>query len=135
MTISLQNYPEVAKYRKTEKYHATKDARIARQKATGEWQRMAKNRLIKHNYGITLDQYDAMVVSQGGVCAICNNPETMLDYQTKAVKSLAIDHCHSTNRVRGLLCQACNVAIGRFKDDVSVMEKAIQYIKNRGVIN
>lgn len=73
-------------------------------------------------YGITLDDYNAMFSAQGGKCAICNgtNPSG---------KSLAIDHCHETGKVRALLCINCNIGIGNFKDNTETMLKAIEYLK------
>jgi hypothetical protein len=59
------------------------------------------------SYGITLSKYDEMFEAQGGLCAICREPEEG--------KRLAVDHDHATNRVRGLLCFRCNTTLGRFE--------------------
>jgi Recombination endonuclease VII len=59
-------------------------------------------------YGISIAQYDAMLARQGGVCAIC---------QKHRGKTLCVDHCHVTGKVRGLLCRLCNAAIGFLEDD------------------
>lgn len=72
-------------------------------------------------YGITLDDYDVMLKSQNGVCAVCHS-------SCKTGRSLAVDHCHSTGAVRGLLCANCNRAIGLFQEDRSRMTAAIAYI-------
>jgi len=84
---------------------------------------------LKRSYGITLSQYREMEQSQNFVCAICGNPETSFDSKQQKVRSLSVDHCHNTGKVRGLLCSHCNHAIGKFKDDVSLLEKAIKYLK------
>lgn len=76
---------------------------------------------IKSKYGITREQYDDLLGSQNGVCAICKNSET-------SGKRLAVDHCHVTLAVRGLLCSRCNTAIGLFKDNKEAMKKAIAYL-------
>jgi len=80
---------------------------------------------------ITLEQYQELVKSQDNKCAICLQEETCIDGRSKdkRPRRLSIDHCHKTNSVRGLLCQGCNVAIGRFKDDTELMERAINYVK------
>lgn len=78
---------------------------------------------LKHYYGITQVDYDSMLEKQGGVCAIC---------KTKPEKNLAVDHCHDSKTVRGLLCRRCNSAIGLFDEDLTKMNAAMDYIrKNR----
>lgn len=72
-------------------------------------------------YNLTVDQFDAMVLSQNGVCAICR----------KAPKSgftLCVDHCHETGVVRGLLCNRCNSAIGLLDEDPARIRRASNYI-------
>lgn len=63
-----------------------------------------------------------MVDDQNGVCAICLKPPT--------VKALCVDHSHDTGTVRGLLCDKCNQGLGRFDDDPTMLEAAIQYLKS-----
>ena len=86
--------------------------------------RVRRNAFIKRTYGITQDDYLAMLEAQGGRCAICKRPD---NYKSKWFD---IDHCHTTKRVRGLLCRNCNKGLGNFKDDVSLMTSAIGYIKS-----
>lgn len=62
--------------------------------------------LLKKGYGLTLEQYERLLEDQNGVCAICLQPEHRVYNGTLA--SLAVDHCHETGRVRGLLCIRCN---------------------------
>jgi len=75
---------------------------------------------IKSQFGISLEEYDSLLSKQNGKCAICGG-HTDGD-------ALAVDHNHKTNEVRGLLCHRCNTAIGLFKDDVSLLQKAIEYL-------
>lgn len=79
--------------------------------------------------GITLEQYQEMLEKQNGVCAICFLPETRKDGRTQVTGRLAIDHCHKTNKVRGLLCHDCNTGIGKFYDDIPRIIRAAKYIK------
>lgn len=72
---------------------------------------------IKKNYGITLEDYQIMLDSQDGLCASCGNPEIAVVKRTGKVKPLAVDHCHTTRIVRGLLCSNFNQALGCLKDD------------------
>lgn len=79
-------------------------------------------------FGITVEQLEGMEASQAGLCAICGQPETTRGAHGK-VKSLAVDHCHETGRIRGLLCNNCNRAIGLLGDSVDLLLKAVQYLK------
>lgn len=79
-------------------------------------------------YSITLEQYNTMFKEQNGSCAICKKPETM-KHQNGVVRHLAVDHCHKTGKVRGLLCSAHNRGIGYFGDNIEMLEKAIEYLK------
>jgi len=84
---------------------------------------------LKKHFGITLDEFKEMQDNQDGVCAICGKEETTYDSRHKRVRSLSVDHCHTTGKVRGLLCSHCNHAIGKFNDDVTLLQKAIDYLK------
>ena len=75
---------------------------------------------LKHRYGITEEEYDQMLAEQNNCCKICKK-------NTK--QRLHIDHCHSTNVVRGLLCRQCNIALGQMKDDPVRLENAANYIR------
>ena len=70
-------------------------------------------------YGLSLDDYRAMLTRQGNACAICRKPNA----------HLCIDHCHATGRVRGLLCNKCNTGLGCYDDDPGLMEAATAYLK------
>lgn len=82
------------------------------------------------NYGITVDDYDRMFIEQNGLCKICRQEETAVHKKTNKLRLLSIDHCHTTGRVRGLLCGDCNRAIGIMKDDIKRLESAIKYLKD-----
>lgn len=71
-------------------------------------------------HGLTKVQFDEMLISQAGVCAIC--------YKGNGRKRLVIDHDHETGQVRGLLCSLCNTGIGMMKDDVGNLNSAIKYL-------
>ena len=81
-------------------------------------------------YGITEQIYIEMMAEQNNVCSICGEPETSLSNIGNS-KAMAIDHCHDTGRVRGLLCSNCNKALGLFKDNIDVMASAISYLKQK----
>lgn len=73
------------------------------------------------SYGLTLEDYDRLASLQNGVCAICSSP-------CNTWEVLSVDHCHTTNEVRGLLCLSCNMGLGHFKDDVEKLANAIKYL-------
>lgn len=78
---------------------------------------------LKKLYGMTEEEYEALLLAQGNRCGIC----------TKLfVKTPHIDHDHKTGKVRGLLCNDCNTGLGRFKDDFSVVRAAVRYLKRNG---
>lgn len=71
-----------------------------------------------------------MLKNQNDVCAICKKPESIVNSVTnKTPKRLAIDHCHKSGIVRGLLCHRCNVSIGAMNESIELMEAAIDYLK------
>jgi hypothetical protein len=88
-----------------------------------------KNMDLKKHFGITLDDYNLILEQQNNVCAICGKPEHIFNSRTQKTLSLSVDHCHTTGKIRGLLCSHCNHAIGKFNDDVELLQKAIEYLK------
>lgn len=82
---------------------------------------------LRRKFGITGEDFARMLAAQDGVCAVCKKPETHT-YPSGKVKELAVDHCHDTNVVRGLLCFNCNQGIGRFKDDPALLRAAADYL-------
>jgi hypothetical protein len=75
------------------------------------------------SYGISLEEYEKLVLSQHGVCAICKQPET-----SSRKSRLSVDHDHTSGRARGLLCQRCNAGIGLFNDSKELLMAAMEYI-------
>jgi hypothetical protein len=73
---------------------------------------------MKERYKITFEQREEMQKNQEGRCLIC-----------KTVSKLCVDHCHKSLKVRGLLCNSCNLGLGYFKDNCSFLQEAIHYLK------
>jgi len=80
----------------------------------------AKKRWLAHKYKISLEEYNKLYEDQKGKCAICGVNDTI---------SLHVDHCHTTNKIRSLLCKNCNTGIGQFKENLTLLESAVQYLK------
>lgn len=82
-------------------------------------------RVLK-NYGLNPEEYDSLLASQAGVCAICRN-------HCELNENLSVDHDHVTGVVRGLLCDRCNRGIALFREDNETLVRAIRYLATRGI--
>lgn len=76
----------------------------------------------KSRYGMAKGAYAEMLAAQEHKCAICRSPDP------GGRGSFHVDHCHSTGRIRGLLCHGCNVSIGHFQNDPNILRAAIDYL-------
>jgi hypothetical protein len=90
--------------------------------------RAAQSEYQLHRHGCEIEQYQALLEAQGGKCAICGTEEGHRSRYGRVCR-LAVDHDHSTGKVRGLLCNNCNRGLGRFKDSIESLEAAISYLK------
>lgn len=106
-TVSKYNNTPERKQKMREYYLANKE----------KW----KDKDLQKRYGVSLEQYNKMLAEQDNVCYICKD--------NKSNKALAVDHCHTTGQVRRLLCSNCNTSLGLLKEDIGLMEKLIEYVK------
>ncbi len=94
-------------------------------KLSKDYYNLNKDRYRHNNYlrdfGITLDDYNRQLELQDHKCAICGETGN---------KALAVDHCHATGKVRGLLCWRCNATLGKFEDKLELFLAAITYLQN-----
>jgi len=97
--------------------HANTDARRV----------IARRSHLKHKYGITLEDYDALFAKQGGTCAICQGTT---GHVAMKEDTLCVDHDHNTGEVRGLLCHPCNVMIGKAQDNSTILRRGAAYLDN-----
>lgn len=117
-----------------EYYRKNKDKKIVTNKKWKETnpeklelqRRRERCRRFRRIYGISLEDYEEMSEKQNHLCLICQKPEEG--------KRLAVDHCHNTKIVRGLLCAKCNQGIGHFDDDIDLMLRAIEYVRSHNSI-
>lgn len=99
---------------------------------TREWKQVNKVRSKEYErwhkretkYGVTEQIYNAMFSDQNGLCKICKSTP-----ENSPKGTLYVDHCHTTGKVRGLLCDHCNNLLGRAKDSISVLQEAIKYLE------
>ncbi len=103
----------------------TKKRRASRKKYGALHRRELSEQRLRTRHGITLEDYAYMYRDQKGCCAICNTPEGELK------KCLRVDHDHKTGKVRGLLCDRCNVGLGCFRDACVLLHMASNYISRR----
>lgn len=106
---------------------ATREYRQANIDRVRQWDRARRPAVraakLLRSYGITVEQYEKLADMQGGVCAICRRKDDQGHL-------LAVDHCHDSGAVRGLLCHKCNVALGLFRDDPAALTAAAEYLRN-----
>ncbi len=79
---------------------------------------------LRRRYGLSNEEYQEMLDAQQGVCAICGK-------ECRKNLFLSVDHNHRTGAVRGLLCDDCNNGLAKFFDDVTLLQKAIEYLNER----
>ena len=80
-----------------------------------------KNSRLQKKFGISIDEYNKKLAKQKRVCAICSK-------SCSFGKNLAVDHCHASGVIRGLLCSKCNLGLGLFKDDIILLATAKKYL-------
>lgn len=111
------------------RYKARPDVKAKRKAAVLAWSRTAKGKRtnwianMRREYGLTVEQFDAMLISQCGRCATCGEPfgPTRQTFEH-------IDHCHKTGKVRGLLCPQCNKALGLARDNPMTLFNMYMYL-------
>jgi hypothetical protein len=78
---------------------------------------------LKRKYGLTMKEHDRLFNESNGCCNICNKPQSELNVK------LSVDHNHITGKIRGLLCNNCNLGISLLQDDPNILLEAILYLK------
>lgn len=116
----------------TGKIYRSSRCKSCKASACRDWNKQhGKTKLLNGNlvkrFGITLENFTAMLVQQGGVCAICGQPPLNTNRRNWR---LNVDHCHKTGAVRALLCSNCNNGLGCFHDDAALLRKAISYLES-----
>ncbi len=99
-----KNRDKVKEYKK--KYYSKLEAREKRNAWAREYRKRTYNRSdFSKKYGLSREEYDNMLIAQGGECAVCGSKDN----------NLCVDHCHTSGIVRGLVCHPCNLALGRIE--------------------
>jgi len=97
---------------------------LSKRERTRRARRSKHNTHLKKAYGITIENYDSILESQGGRCAICKGGTSK--------RHFAVDHNHRNGNVRGLLCARCNTGLARFMDSITTIRRAVRYMKDDG---
>jgi hypothetical protein len=95
------------------------------QRSREHYLKAGKDNHLRRKFGLSLEQAEALLVSQGGVCALCGQPIGGWGRRGGGV----VDHCHTTGRVRGILHSLCNTGLGAFRDSSELLRRAIGYLE------
>ena len=95
--------------------------------STPNGKRVKRGGILRRRYGLTEEGYNMMFAAQKGVCLICERPETR-QHKGGKLFDLSVDHDHATGAHRALLCSACNVGLGSFRDDAALLRAAARYL-------
>jgi hypothetical protein len=89
----------------------------------------ARWKRIEQKYGLTKEDYEAILQEQGGACFICRRTP----YEIRPRRFLAVDHCHKTGRIRGLLCYSCNHRLIGYliKDNIQMARRLVKYLSRK----
>jgi hypothetical protein len=105
-------------------YERNKDKKaIYVKKRRAEYPEIYRDLAYKYKYGISITDYKKLLIEQNNCCAICKISQEDINYH------LVVDHCHTTNKIRGLLCRNCNLSLGYFRDNIQIIKNSITYLK------
>lgn len=79
---------------------------------------------LKNKYNLSMEDYEHLLSKQNNTCAGC------LKSKDQFKRHFAVDHCHKTGKIRGLLCVRCNVVLGQAKDDIETLKRLIEYLES-----
>jgi Recombination endonuclease VII len=111
-----RNRVYMREWRKTKKGRACESRRTPRKKTV----KQSRSDCLKYRYGLTTDQWETLFDTQGRKCKICLTGDPSGHWHT--------DHCHTTDKVRGILCRGCNTGLGQFKENKAALMRAVDYL-------
>lgn len=117
--------PEVKERRRKHKATPEAKARRSAYMARPETRKLTRASNLKHQYGLTTPEVDAMVSAQGGRCFLCRK----IPSGKGPNACLNVDHCHETGKVRAMLCSRCNSGLGYANDDPALLRKMADYLE------
>ncbi len=85
---------------------------------------------LKQRYGLSVTERDNMLATQDNRCATCRNAIAFGDgVGVKRSEQAVIDHCHTTGKIRGILCSSCNIALGNIRDSTDTLSRMLEYVR------
>lgn len=113
-------------------YYSNKVSKETRHRQSTEYRQKnpdkARQYWIKGNYNLSWNEYTTLLKNQENACAICYKPLKLHKGIDLPIDVACVDHCHTTGRIRGLLCSHCNSAIGLLKEDKRVLKRIVKYL-------
>jgi DNA-directed RNA polymerase subunit RPC12/RpoP len=118
-----------AKWYKENKEKRTAQITEYKKSKPDEWRKAIGQKFhLRTRYNITPKQYETKLISQNYCCALCGK-DVADNIRNGIPVALSVDHCHKTNKLRDLLCHQCNSGLGHFKDNIEILQKAIDYLR------
>lgn len=118
-----------AKWKEDTQYYQTHREEILQYKRDSYCPVAKKNYDLQKKYGITLDDFMGMYEHQNGCCKVCKQAVEKFSTSKQKQDAAVVDHCHVTGKVRGLLCQTCNRALGLLNDDLQLIRRLAEYLQ------
>lgn len=128
----IKNKEKIAQKEKEYRKVNKEKIKIRVEKYINDNREIIKNKVIFKKYGLTSQEYNNLLLECNNLCSICKNSETT-KHRNGNIKSLSIDHCHKTGKVRSLLCTNCNIVLGKFNDSIKLFENTISYLKKYNI--
>lgn len=119
-----ESYDQSESFREQVKQRAKRTREARKERDPEAYWRQWRSKYLLRNYGISLEEYEALLLKQDGKCAICGSAEAVPGTKN----CMAVDHDHKTGKVRGLLCMFCNRGLGAFKDSPAILKNAMDYL-------
>ena len=129
MTTPKSEYAKELDRLRTERYRKANPEKVRasqyawRARNYEKFQAIERNYVLKKKYGITSSEWQSMLESQENRCLICRTSEPT------GKQPWHTDHCHATGKVRGIICQPCNIMLGGAKDNISTLQSAVAYLQ------
>ena len=128
--ISCKEKKSLVEFYKSNKIYYQKECKQCQSNRKSKWYKTASGKessrrtKLKQRFGISVEDYNILLDSQNYSCKICKEKESYLGHR------LSVDHCHTTGKIRGLLCKSCNLGLGNFRDRIDLLEEAKNYLTN-----
>jgi hypothetical protein len=125
--VKARKLAQMNGYYRQPEFRAKKQAYDQIRRQDPEVKQRLRGHYLRREYGLSLEAFDAMLIGQGSVCAICGSS----DWGHAKWQVPCVDHDHNTGEVRGIVCHICNVAIGLLRDNPKIARALADYLEAR----